>query len=160
MAQYLVGYFHYYGAILIILSQAQGFVRGGDQKITPNGGSPLDLLLALPFAAIFLFAWIQQYQSNMILANLRKNPAGMVVTQKHLMPVGGFFEYISSPHMFFEILLYLSLQVILYKNTSWIYVVLWVISNQIENSWLTHQWYKKTFPNYPKSRKAIIPRIL
>lgn len=76
------------------------------------------------------------------------------------MPEGGFFDFVSSPHMFFEILMYVALTIILSGNSSWIWVLLWVVSNQIENAWLTHKWYLGTFPNYPKERKVIFPGIL
>lgn len=85
---------------------------------------------------------------------------GAVVTEKHLMPGGGFFDFVSSPHMFWEIVMYTALTVILLPNISWIWVYLWVVSNQIENAWLTHKWYLETFKNYPKDRRAIIPGIL
>lgn len=108
---------------------------------------------------IFGFAWVNQYRSAKILANLRKNFAGQVVTVEHKLPKGGLFEYISSPHLTCEVLIYLSLYMILYNNESFKYVFFWVLSNQIETSLLNHWWYKKTFKNYPKKRKAFIPLI-
>jgi len=157
LSHYLVGYFHYFGALLAIISQAQGFVRGSlPQSIN------LDDITLRHYVAIslFLYAWYNQFMSNLILASLRKNHSGTVVTQKHLLPVGGYFESVSSPHMYFEILIYVALYIILHNNSSWLFVLCWVISNQIENAWLTHKWYMETYPNYPKSRKAIFPNFL
>lgn len=85
---------------------------------------------------------------------------GAVVTEKHLMPDGGFFDFVSSPHMFFEIMMYTTLTVILAGNSSWWFAFLWVVSNQISSAWLTHKWYLDTFKDYPKDRRAIIPGIL
>lgn len=85
---------------------------------------------------------------------------GDVVTEKHLMPEGGFFDFVSAPHMFWEIIMYSCLTVIMANNFSWWCVYLWVVSNQIENAWLTHKWYLQTFKNYPKDRRAIIPSLL
>lgn len=87
-------------------------------------------------------------------------PTGDVVTEKHLMPDGGFFDFVSTPHMFFEVLMYFTLTVILASNSSWWWVFLWVVSNQISNALLTHKWYLETFKNYPKERRAILPGIL
>lgn len=87
--------------------------------------------------------------------------SGTVVNYKHLIPTGQYFELVSAPHMFFEILMYIALQLLLLGNTSWIYVVLWVGSNQVENAWLTHKWYLETFDHYDKlNRRAIIPYLL
>lgn len=174
--QYFVGYFHYYATLLIILSEADGFARGKyldfDMKFTKFQISLIleskdvikpslfsELMWSIPFATLYLCAWVYQFQSNVLLSNLRRNAEGNVVTEKHVMPNGGFFKYVSSPHMFFEIILYLSLYGILYANTSWKYVLIWVFANQIINAHLTHEWYLKAFRNYPKSRKALIPKI-
>lgn len=87
--------------------------------------------------------------------------AGVVVTQKHLLPFGGYFELISSPHMFFEVVMYAALYVVIYQSSSWLFVMCWVVTNQIENGWLTHKWYLKTFAGrYPLKRRAIFPLFL
>lgn len=85
---------------------------------------------------------------------------GTVVTERHLMPVGGYFDIVSAPHMLFEVLMYTFLTIILVGNTSWPWVFIWVIVNQIENAWLSHKWYLETFEDYPKDRRAIIPGLL
>ncbi|XP_037032314.1 polyprenol reductase [Bradysia coprophila] len=157
LSHYIVGYFHYFGALLAIISQAQGFVRGSQAELIRWDDITLRHNIAI---GVFLYAWYNQFISNLILASLRKNNAGTVITQKHLLPTGGYFESVSSPHMFFEVVIYVALYIILHNNSSWLFVLCWVISNQIENAWLTHKWYVETFPDYPKSRKAIFPNFL
>ncbi|XP_037958890.1 polyprenol reductase-like, partial [Teleopsis dalmanni] len=96
-----------------------------------------------------------------ILVNLRKNPqTGEVSTEKHLLPRGGFFNLISSPHMFFEIVMYAVLLSLLPRCTSWYFIVFWVLSNQTMNALLTHKWYKDNFKDYPKNRRALFPLVL
>lgn len=85
---------------------------------------------------------------------------GTIVTQKHLLPVGGYFDKVSSPHMFFEVMIYVALYLIVHNNSSWLFVLCWVLTNQIENAWLTHKWYLATFPDYPVERRAIFPMCL
>ncbi|KAG5344243.1 PORED reductase, partial [Acromyrmex heyeri] len=51
------------------------------------------------------------------------------------------------------------LSVILWQASTFHYVTFWVISNQVASAYLSHQWYHKTFTNYPKERKIIIPYI-
>lgn len=188
ITHYIVGYFHYFGAFLVIISQAPGFVRGTDDLAIID----IDSILPRNLTVMLLFftAWYQQCRANFMLANLRKNRKGKIaaikwycnnsslidtsrclfivdvlyvgdiVTEKHLLPDGGFFDFVSSPHMFFEILMYIILTLVLYANVSWWWVLLWVVSNQLENAWLTHKWYLTTFKNYPKERRAIIPGYL
>jgi 3-oxo-5-alpha-steroid 4-dehydrogenase 1 len=34
------------------------------------------------------------------------------------------------------------------------------MANLVPRALATHAWYQKTFPNYPKERKAIFPFLL
>lgn len=159
ITHYVVGYYHYFGAFVAILAQAHGFVRQDDA--VRDSGCMLQWgdCNSVHWLAVvlFLYAWFHQFESNLILARLRRRPDGSVATQKHLVPFGGFFELVSSPHMMFEVLLYVALYMLLPHNTSWLYVLCWVLTNQIENAWLTHKWYLKTFPDYPTTRRVICP---
>lgn len=156
-SHYLVGYLHYFGTVTAILGAANGFVHGSD-VISPR----LSDLSGRHFCAVILFicAWTLQFQSNIILANMRKSKDGKVITQKHLMPKGGYFESVSAPHMYFEVLMYVALFALLYENLTSFYILIWVASNQIHNALLTHKWYKENFKDYPKERKAIFPKLL
>lgn len=73
---YIVGYFHYFGAFLVILSQAPGFVR--NPKPEDETFIHIDQVLPYNLSMIFLFfvAWYQQCRANVMLANLRKNRSG------------------------------------------------------------------------------------
>ena len=154
LSQYLVGFIHYFCTVLIVLSQAEGFTR--NSNVAELKWEDISFMTVF-WTLSFIYSWYHQYQSNLTLANMRKDKKGSVVSQKHSIPRGGFFEMLSSAHMFFEMAMYISLYGILNENTSAIYVLLWVLSNQSMNSYLTHQWYKETFKDYPKKRKAIIP---
>lgn len=88
--------------------------------------------MAIPAIGIFMFAWSNQFKSNIILADLRKDgDSKKVISQKYFLPHDGWFKYVSSPHQLCEIMLYLSLTLLLFKNVSWLFVVFWVVSNQV-----------------------------
>lgn len=68
----------------------------------------------------------------MILVNLRKDAkTGQVATEKHLLPSGGVFNFVSSPHMLFEIIMYIVLMGLIAQSFTWKLVVIWVFSNQV-----------------------------
>lgn len=121
---------------------------------------PAEVFLAFLTSIIFVYFWYKQFESNMIFINLRKNKSGSVVTETHLLPKGGLFKYVSSPHMTCEVAMYAVLYLLLHQNTSYIYCLAWVITNQFSNALLTHKWYKETFSDYPKERKAFIPYLI
>lgn len=156
-SHYVVGYLHYFGVVTFILGAAEGFVA--HELVTPPTFGALTLS-DLTFTWLFIYAWFYQLQSNLILVGMRKNKSGQVVTEKHLVPRGGYFELISSPHMFFEVVMYIALSGLLRHNITALYCALWVTINQIHNAYLTHKWYKETFRDYPVQRKAIVPYLL
>lgn len=75
---YIVGYLHYFGAFLAILSQAPGFVRNPLPEDVTYFHIDQILPRHLSMMSIFLFAWFQQLRHNVMLANLRKNRKGML----------------------------------------------------------------------------------
>ncbi|KAG5670163.1 hypothetical protein PVAND_000444 [Polypedilum vanderplanki] len=158
LTHYMCGYLHYYGVIVLIIAKSEGFTR--DQNIPLITFKSSEMFRVFIATMLFIYLWYKQYESNMIFINLRKNKSGKVTTEIHLMPKGGWFEYVSSPHMTSEVGMYLVLYILLFQNTSYIYCLLWVVSNQFSNALLTHQWYKDTFSDYPKNRKAFIPFLI
>lgn len=77
LSHYAVGFFHYFGAFLVIIAHGPGFVNQHIDleysiKVSPNQLTPIQCAAT----ALFLFAWYNQFQLNMILANLRKNKSG------------------------------------------------------------------------------------
>ena len=85
-------------------------------------------------------------------------PTGTIKTYDHLIPQGGWFRYVSCPHYLAEVLIYLAFIVVVgpAHKTVWS-VVVYVWGNQAVAAWISHQWYKTNFSNYPKERFALIP---
>jgi hypothetical protein len=93
-------------------------------------------------------------RSDQRLLDLRKNGK-----TGYSIPYGGLFRYISCPNFFGEILEWTG-----YALLTWclptLSFLLWTIFNLVPRAMDHHRWYKKTFPDYPVERKAIIPFIL
>lgn len=53
------------------------------------------------------------------------------MTSAHKIPKGDWFEYVSSPHLTAEIIMYFSLTLILWRNVTWRFIFGWVLSNQV-----------------------------
>lgn len=81
---YLVGYFHYFGAFLAILSQAPGFVHNPNPEDVTHIHIDLVLPRNLSMLTLFLLGWSQQLRANLMLANLRKNRTGMSGIEQEL----------------------------------------------------------------------------
>jgi len=74
-----------------------------------------------------------QLKTNFILAKLRKNVHGDIVSLEHKIPSDGLFKCIAGPLQLCEIFIYLMLSVILWQASTYHYVTFWVISNQVKN---------------------------
>lgn len=96
-----------------------------------NSSLPKLTVIPIIYAIIFLWSSYMQFKTNLILAKLRKNEHGDVVSYKYSVPVDGLFKYISAPLQFTEILIYLMLSGILWQACTYHYVTIWVISNQV-----------------------------
>ncbi|XP_068221089.1 polyprenol reductase [Palaemon carinicauda] len=151
---YIVGHTHYIGAIALLVSEAPGF----DSDSLGITFTAVEFHHILGFI-LYLLGFTIQHQSLQILAGLRKN-SKKGVKHAHRMPEGGMFEFLSCPHMFAEVLVYIGILIVLQAHTGWLVVTVWVISNQIQVALMNHSWYLDTFKDYPKHRKAILPFIL
>lgn len=86
---------------------------------------------------------------------------GAVETLAHRMPVGGWFELVSCPHYFAELLIYVSFSLLLEgQSLTWWLVALYVLANQALAAQLCHELYVIKHKPYPKHRKAFIPFLL
>ncbi|CAG7828660.1 unnamed protein product [Allacma fusca] len=161
---YMMAITHYTGCILSLLAHSVGFV--GDPALPPVAPEvwtlSLDNLNIFHYWGLFLFMYgsFEQYRAHRQYADLRKGKGNEVATLTHQIPRGGLFEKVSSPNYWAEIIIYASLCVIFaFMNPTWNGVFIWVLCNQIVSGTMNHKWYQRTFPDYPKSRKAIIPYL-
>ena len=113
---------------------------------------PLFSLHIIAGIMLFLTGLIINRSSDKLLISLRKKQAG------YLIPKSGLFEYISCPNHFGEIIEWLGFALIAW-NLPALSFLIWTICNLIPRSLNHHQWYKNNFPDYPKSRKAVLPFI-
>ena len=87
--------------------------------------------------------------------------SGAVETLAHHMPHGCWFDLVSCPHYFAELLIYVSMALCLGgASVTWWLVVLYVLFNQALAAQLCHEFYQSKFEEYPPQRKAFIPFVL
>ncbi|CAA9989587.1 polyprenol reductase, putative [Plasmodium knowlesi strain H] len=116
-------------------------------------------LVGLLPVVVFLLGTLIQYDSHVRLAKLR--PKGeRKLDSPYKVPHGGLFYFVSCPHYFAEILIYLSFLLLNWNFISLLsftFVFLVLIKNGLQ----THKWYLRTAREaYPKQRRAIFPYIL
>ncbi|PVU94619.1 hypothetical protein BB561_002404 [Smittium simulii] len=137
-------------------------------SIYVNGSIPNSPTLVVILATLlFFYSIYTRYKCHQILFNLknlsRQGPSSLETTKdnQYSIPMGGWFNRISSPHYTAEILMYFSLYFIAgTNNISFIFLLFWVVVNLTISATETHYWYKRTFKSkYPINRYALIPYI-
>ena len=110
--------------------------------------------IVLASLVAFLAAEMGNFYAHIVLRGLR--PAGSNVRG---IPRGFGFSLVSCPNYTFEILAWASLSVMTGLVSMWIFTVL---GGSVMCVWALkkHKRYRREFPDYPKSRKAVIPFVL
>ncbi|XP_058694190.1 polyprenol reductase isoform X1 [Poecile atricapillus] len=154
IVQYCFGLGYYIAVGLTVLCQVPTNVRNG-KKLSVQ-------ICWYHIIGVMMYIWasLHQHRCLAILANLRKSRSGKVVSLSHSVPFGDWFESVSCPHYFAELLIYVSMAITLgIHNVTWWCVVMYVLFNQALAAVLCHEFYQKNFSSYPKHRKAFIPLV-
>lgn len=155
ISHYAIGFYHYIGTLICIIGESEGFFGDSDITFSWKRITYLQLLCTV----IFLISSYTQFKVNFILRNLRKDEDDKINSTIYKIPCGGLFEYVSGALQITEIIIYLAMSIILWQSSTFHFVTIWVLANQISTAVFTHKWYMQTFQNYPKSRKILIPYL-
>jgi len=102
---------------------------------------------------LFIVGFIINQKSDHILIHLRKPGE-----TNYKIPTGFLFKYVSCPNLFGELMQWSGF-VIMAWNLPALSFLIWTAANLIPRALGHHKWYKKSFTEYPKNRKAMIPGI-
>jgi hypothetical protein len=114
-------------------------------------------LFSIPFIVgliIFIAGMFINDKSDAMLLALRKPGE-----KGYKIPRGFLFKYISCPNHFGEIIEWIGFAILTWNIASLSFAI-WTFANLAPRSIAHHKWYKSNFPEYPKKRKAVIPRLL
>jgi 3-oxo-5-alpha-steroid 4-dehydrogenase 1 len=79
--------------------------------------------------------------------------------QGYAIPRGGPFEWVSCPNHMGEIIQWSGFALMCWNLPALSFAV-WTAANLIPRAVSHHIWYRKTFPEYPQGRRAVIPALL
>ena len=113
----------------------------------------IDLRLAAGVVFFLTGFVINKYHDNLLIKLRSASGNG------YKIPYGGLFKYISCPNFLGEIISWAGFAVVAFNLPALSFLV-WTIVNLSTRALDHHKWYLKEFPDYPKERKAIIPRLL
>lgn len=103
---------------------------------------------------IFVTGMVVNITSDNTLIHLRE-----MSKNGYQIPYGGLFRRISCPNFFGELTEWAGYAILCWSLPSLSFFV-WTACNLVPRALSHHRWYKTTFSDYPKERKAVIPYIL
>lgn len=123
---------------------------------TLSGGYEISWLLSPIFfigIIIFFMGFFTHFTSDRIIRHLRKTgETGFKI------PRGGLFEFVSCPSYLGEMTEWFGWAIMTWSIPGLVFAI-WTFANLAPRARSNHEWYLKTFSNYPKDRKALIPFI-
>ena len=105
---------------------------------------------------LFIYASYHQYKCHCILASIRTGRD----SNTYGLPKGDWFELVTSPHYFAEILLYTGIAMVQgFKNVWTIAPVVSTVLVVLLGARLTHEWYSEKYKEECSNRRALVPYI-
>ena len=105
-------------------------------------------------AVLFLMGATLNATSDYRLAQQRRRQQG-----RYLIPRGRAFRFLSSPNLTGEMVEWIGFALMAWSLPALAFA-LWTAANLIPRALWRHRWYRQTFPDYPPSRRALIPGVL
>lgn len=103
---------------------------------------------------IFVVGYRINRKADALLAALRAPGGG-----GYRIPRGWLFERVSCPNYLGEFLIWIGWAVATWSLAGAVFA-LWTVANLLPRSLSHHAWYRDHFPDYPPTRKAVIPGLL
>lgn len=106
--------------------------------------------------ALFLAGAAINLQSDAILRRLRGERAA---TGGYGVPAGGLFRFVSCPNYFGELVEWCGYALVMAALPGFAFLA-WSLANLVPRALEHHRWYRATFPDYPRERRALLPFLL
>jgi len=108
---------------------------------------------------VFFTGFAINLQSDGILRSLKKKSTNNKSGNKYSIPRGGMFEYVSCANYFGEFFEWVGFAIVTWSIPG-LLLAEWTFVNLAPRALQAHKWYKDTFKDYPKNRRAILPFLL
>ena len=127
------------------------------------GTNPLSLKTLFTGVFLFILGELGNGYHHILLANLRK-PAGKLKSdaKEYVVPTGGLFDFLVTPHYFFELTAMAGIMTLSQWNPASIGVFTFMVLYLAGRSFATQKWYIKNVKEWKKvhkERKRLVPFV-
>jgi len=103
---------------------------------------------------LFVTGFVINRWADARLRRLRRSGEG-----GYVIPRGGLFDEVSCPNYLGELMQWAGWAILTWSPAGLGFAV-FTAANLVPRAVTHHRWYQRTFPSYPRRRKAIIPHVL
>ncbi len=103
---------------------------------------------------LFLAGFVVNVQSDAILRNLREPGE-----HGYRVPQGGLYRWVSCPNYLGEMMEWAGWALLTW-SVAGLSFFLWTVANLLPRALSNHRWYRETFADYPRKRRAALPFVL
>ena len=102
---------------------------------------------------LFLAGLVINIHADEVLRRLRlQTPTG------YGRPDGGLYRFVSCPNYLGELVEWCAFALLTFSLPALVFA-LWTAANLVPRARANHEWYRRTFAEYPQGRKAILPFV-
>jgi len=131
-----------------------GYINGYEMFFVRTPVLTAAPLRATAGLAVFFCGMAMHVTADLTIRNLRRpGETGYKV------PAGGLFTWISSPNYLGEIVEWTGWAILAGTSAGWAFAF-FTFCNLFPRALSNHHWYRRTFPDYPKTRRAIFPFVI
>lgn len=104
--------------------------------------------------ALFLLGFAVHLHADQVLLDLRPRGAG-----GYAVPQRGLHRLVASPNYLGELVEWIGFAILTASPAAAVFA-LWAAANLVPRALANLRWYRRTFPDYPRRRRALIPFLL
>ena len=142
---------------IVIFAFCFNLINGAFQGVWLGELAPMSMSVQLTDLRImfgvglFLIGAAINLQSDATLRALKRTSLG-----GYSVPKGGLFRYVSCPNYLGEIVEWTGFSLAMWALPGFAFLA-WTLANLVPRALEHHRWYQANFPDYPPSRRALLP---
>lgn len=109
--------------------------------------------------AVYYVSFALNVHSDAILRNLRSPEEVAAGIHTYRIPRGGLFELVSCPSYLTELTAWAGFALLTWSLAG-VFIFAVSFANLVPRALSTHAWYKAKFPDYPTTRRALVPFLV
>lgn len=108
--------------------------------------------------AIYAMGLLLNVHSDAIIRNLRSRQEVERGDKVYRIPNGGGFRFVTNPHYLGELMMWTGFTLFTWSLPG-LFILTLSAANLVPRAVETHRWYRERFPEYPRSRRVLVPFV-